>query len=281
MVEKASYIHRRCSAIAWARRAVPETTYVVLLVLGLAPISPALAEFRYIWTDKNGSEHVTRDKPSMNISYELITVPDDLAWRNPPNMAGELAIDKTWSTQDLFKQLAPSVYWLESRYTTFGTPPETTYGSAVAITDELALTNCHVVGSDKKTLRLGGGKSELATDVELVAANFDADRCVIRVKGLVLQPIRGIRAVSALAVGETLYAIGNPRGLQRTISQGLLSGIRDEEEVRLLQTTAPISPGSSGGGLFDGRGNLIGITSLTLVDSQNLNFAVPAEDFWK
>jgi S1-C subfamily serine protease len=51
--------------------------------------------------------------------------------------------------------------------------------------------------------------------------------------------------------------------------------------LRFLQTTAPISPGSSGGGLFDGRGNLVGVTSFTLKGAQNINFAIPAEDFWK
>jgi S1-C subfamily serine protease len=51
--------------------------------------------------------------------------------------------------------------------------------------------------------------------------------------------------------------------------------------MRFLQTTAPISPGSSGGGLFDGSGNLVAITSMSLRGAQNINFAIPAEDFWK
>jgi S1-C subfamily serine protease len=138
-----------------------------------------------------------------------------------------------------------------------------------------------VVGDGKAALRLGAGKTEWATDVELVAANYDGDRCVIKVRGLKLEPIGGIRLISNLDIGESVYAIGNPRGLQRTISEGLVSGVRDQSDGRLIQTTAPISSGSSGGGLFDALGNLIGITALTLANSQNLNFAVPAEDFWK
>jgi hypothetical protein len=50
--------------------------------------------------------------------------------------------------------------------------------------------------------------------------------------------------------------------------------------VRYVQTSAPISPGSSGGGLFDERGNLLGITSFKIDDAENLNFAIAAEDFW-
>jgi S1-C subfamily serine protease len=49
----------------------------------------------------------------------------------------------------------------------------------------------------------------------------------------------------------------------------------------MLQTTAPISPGSSGGGLFDERGNLVGITTSSLRSAQSVNFAIPAEDFWQ
>jgi serine protease Do len=96
-----------------------------------------------------------------------------------------------------------------------------------------------------------------------------------------LNPVPGIRPFEALEVGETVYAIGNPLKLDRTLSEGLLSGKREAGERRYLQTTAPISPGSSGGGLFDARGNLLGITSFTLKGAQSLNFAIPAEDYWK
>jgi serine protease Do len=271
-VRRRECAHSRCK---W-----PVLSCPIALSLVLTFATSAKAELRYVWTDKDGTEHVTHEAPGVRTAFQIITVPDDIAWRSQPTMAAELATDKKLSAQELFKQVAPSIYWLESRTTAFGSAPVVTYGSAVAITEDLALTNCHVVGTGKESLRMGGGKSEIATDVELVAANFDTDRCVVKVRGLVLQPIQGIRQASSLDVGEIVYAIGNPRGLQRTISQGLLSGVREMTEGRFIQTTAPISPGSSGGGLFDSRGNLIGITTLTLVNSQNLNFAVPAQDFW-
>jgi S1-C subfamily serine protease len=69
------------------------------------------------------------------------------------------------------------------------------------------------------------------------------------------------------------------------MASGVLSGIREERGYSYVQTTAPISPGSSGGGLFDARGNLVGITTMVLVGSerlnQSLNFAIPAEVFAK
>lgn len=64
-------------------------------------------------------------------------------------------------------------------------------------------------------------------------------------------------------------------GLERTVSEGIVSGIRGHEPGEWLQLSAPISPGSSGGGLFDLQGRLVGLTTFTLRESQNLNFAVP------
>src|SRR5262252_2850297 len=64
-----------------------------------------------------------------------------------------------------------------------------------------------------------------------------------------------------LVVGDEVFAIGTPRGLAQTLSSGLVSAIRDfGEGYRHIQTTSPISPGSSGGGLFDDHGRLVGIT---------------------
>jgi hypothetical protein len=86
-----------------------------------------------------------------------------------------------------------------------------------------------------------------------------------------------IRASNTLAVGERVYAIGSPQGLELSLSEGIVSGLRPARDGKLIQTTAAISHGSSGGGLFDAAGHLIGITTFTIRDSQGLNFAIPAE----
>jgi serine protease Do len=238
----------------------------------------AAAEQRYAWTDNEGIRHFTKEAPRNSISYSIVAVPDGISWRRPPQMNAEIPADKKLSSQDLFKQVSRSVLWVEREAHAGGS---ITYGSAVAISENLVLTNCHVVGTGKETLRVGDDGQNLTENVELEAADFDADRCVLRVKGLQLRPIGGVRLISGLEIGEIVYAIGNPHGLRRTISQGLISGVRDLEDARFVQTTAAISPGSSGGGLFDTRGNLVAITTFTLKNSQELNFAVPAEDFWK
>ena len=80
-------------------------------------------------------------------------------------------------------------------------------------------------------------------------------------------------------VGEEIYAIGSPLGLKNTISNGIISGVRDNEGYKDIQITAPISPGSSGGALLNAMGKVIGITYACIENGQNLNFAIPVADF--
>ena len=88
--------------------------------------------------------------------------------------------------------------------------------------------------------------------------------------------------IKALHTASGVITIGSPKGLPHTLGSGLLSGLRKlEGEADYIQTTAPVSEGSSGGGLFDDRGNLIGVTTFTVRDSQNLNFAIAASAFWR
>ncbi|MDD5772247.1 MAG: S1C family serine protease [bacterium] len=78
-----------------------------------------------------------------------------------------------------------------------------------------------------------------------------------------------------LVAGEDIVAIGNPAGLEGTISKGIISGIRKSGVVKFIQITAPISPGSSGGPVFNLKGKVIGIATAYLDVGQNLNFAMP------
>jgi hypothetical protein len=79
-----------------------------------------------------------------------------------------------------------------------------------------------------------------------------------------------------MAVGDEVFVAGNPQGLEGTFSQGIVSGIRDVESGTLLQITAPISPGSSGGPVLNSEGKVVGISVATFTSGQNLNFAIPA-----
>jgi S1-C subfamily serine protease len=80
-----------------------------------------------------------------------------------------------------------------------------------------------------------------------------------------------------LVVGERVIAIGSPQGLENSVSDGILSAIREVDSVRYLQITAPISPGSSGGPVLDSAGQMIGVATFQFKKGQNLNFAVAAD----
>jgi S1-C subfamily serine protease len=78
-------------------------------------------------------------------------------------------------------------------------------------------------------------------------------------------------------IGDHIITLGNPKGLQRTISDGLISGIRQNGKSRFYQMSAPISPGSSGGPVLNDRGEVIGVSTFTFLEAQNINFAVPSK----
>ena len=94
-----------------------------------------------------------------------------------------------------------------------------------------------------------------------------------------LKAVSGIRNFTDLEIGERVYSISTAQGFEKTIAEGIISGLLSEP--RIIQTTAPISPGSSGGGLFDNSGNLIGITFITRKESQNINFAIAADSYFE
>jgi S1-C subfamily serine protease len=152
-------------------------------------------------------------------------------------------------------------------------------GSGVAVSDRLLLTNCHVV-MDHPVIRIV--RDDEVGEATLVGGDRNTDRCIIKSSSRALMPVPGVRAYKDLAVGERVFAVGTPHALERTLSEGLVSGLRQHAGIDMVQTTAPLSPGSSGGGLFDDRGNLIGITTLaSIYGAQNLNFAIAASAFWQ
>jgi len=175
----------------------------------------------------------------------------------------------------LFKIASPAVYAVLGQATALAT----SQGSAVAVSSKEAITNCHVVAR-AKTITLANATKRLRAEV--IAADRKTDRCYLRVLDGELVPVPGFRDYASLSVGETVFTIGSPEGLINTLGDGLLSGLRRSEDgIEYIQITAPVSPGSSGGGAFDDRGNLIGITTFTVRDAQNLNFAIAASHFWR
>jgi hypothetical protein len=138
------------------------------------------------------------------------------------------------------------------------------------------ITNLHLVRHAKTIAAKLWNGSFLRID-EVVGTADESDLVILKADAQDL-PGAQIAAPNSVAIGDSVIAIGNPLGLESALSTGVVSGFRDMPEIgHVIQTTAPISPGSSGGGLFDRQGRLIGVTSSTLAGGQNLNFAIPTE----
>ncbi|HVS89309.1 MAG TPA: tetratricopeptide repeat-containing serine protease family protein [Candidatus Acidoferrum sp.] len=174
------------------------------------------------------------------------------------------------SPQQLYKRLSPSVFVVETLDTSGSVVAK---GSAVAITSGEVVTNRHVI-EEGVSWRLRRGSQTWPSIITHL--DPDHDLCQLKAKGLATRPVL-VRSSTTLAVGERVFAIGAPEGLELTMSEGLVSGLREYENAHLIQTSAPISPGSSGGGLFDAQGRLVGITTFFFKEGQNLNFALPGE----
>ena len=145
-------------------------------------------------------------------------------------------------------------------------------------TDGRIVTNYHVIkGASSAIVKLSDGAFY---DVDGVVA-FDKarDLAVIKAHGQTF-PVVTLGNSDRVQVGEEIVAIGSPLSLESTVSSGIVSGIRTikEEGGKFLQITAPISPGSSGGPLFNMAGEVVGITTLYLKGGENLNFAIPVND---
>jgi serine protease Do len=123
-------------------------------------------------------------------------------------------------------------------------------------------------------------QGETVIETAVSQGHSETDRCVLSMGKPTLQHALGMRKYSEMRVGEPVYTIGSPRGLERSLGQGIISGLRRVEGRPLVQTTAQISAGSSGGGLFDQYGNLVGITTFRLKDSEGLNFAIAVDDYF-
>jgi len=160
-------------------------------------------------------------------------------------------------------------------------------GSGFFITDEgHVLTNAHVVeGEQDITLTVFHGleSTEAQTvlhEVEILAVNPYWDLALLKVDEAELE---GVRVVSIpfgrmeeLRVGERVFAIGNPHGLERSVTQGIVStSNRANAGMLYIQTTAAINPGNSGGPLFNLRGEMIGVNTWHIPGAEGLNFSIP------
>lgn len=146
-------------------------------------------------------------------------------------------------------------------------------GSGFFVSKDIIATNFHVIeNASRGYVKLVNQQSKVNIE-GVVGIDKSNDLCLLKVNAensfLELGNFKNVET------GETIYVAGNPRGLEGTFSQGIVSSVRTMNDTKLLQITAPISPGSSGGPVVNNQGLVVGVSVATFKDGQSLNFAVP------
>lgn len=152
--------------------------------------------------------------------------------------------------------------------------------------DGFLLTNFHVIeGETQITVEVyHQGTAELQRksykQIRIVAMNKFADLTLLKIEDKDAPKFKFVSfgSADAMAVGEGVFAVGSPLGLERTVTEGILSTKTRQLAGELyLQTTAQINPGNSGGPLFNLRGEVVGITNMKITFGEGLGFAIPVE----
>ncbi len=156
---------------------------------------------------------------------------------------------------------------------------ETALGSGFLISaDGQIVTNYHVIkDAHSAIVKLSNGSFFPVSGV--VASDAKKDLAIIKVNGKNL-PFLPLTNVDKVQVGSHVVAIGSPLGLEGTVSDGVVSAIRDSDGVKWIQTTAPVSHGNSGGPLLDMGNHVVGVITMGINPGagQNLNFAIPSDE---
>jgi len=187
----------------------------------------------------------------------------------------------TESMAVLFERVSPSVVSIQVTKINKVKPQrrfETVVGSGVVIErDGQVLTNAHVVdGAASLSVTLDSGTR---TPARVLGMDTVTDLALLRIEASSALPVARLGDSSALHVGDEVVAIGNPMGLEQTMTRGIVSGLNrilpGLAEQPMIQTDAPINPGNSGGPLVDRCGAVVGINTFISEEANSIGFALP------
>lgn len=197
-------------------------------------------------------------------AIKLLTVMSALLYALP--IHGQLAL----TTAQIAKKVTPSVVVIQGKSSSGDV-----LGSGFIVSkDGKIVTNLHVV-RDMKTATVQMANGEIFDSVSVLAIDERRDLAVLQIAGFNL-PLLEFGNSDVVTVGESVVIVGSPRGLEGTVTAGILSSVRDSGDgFKILQTDAAVNPGNSGGPLLNSKGQAIGVVSSKLRSAENLNFAIP------
>jgi len=181
---------------------------------------------------------------------------------------------KSSSLKELFKTADNTVVFISAGGKVQGSGVSIKNENLLALgsTGTLIVTNAHIVGDFKNVTIITNKKTKIVGEV--VVIDKTSDLALVQIEGIAFKISTLAPADVQLDVGENVFTVGSPKGMSNSLSEGIISGFRQRGLTSIIQTTSAISKGSSGGGLFDRNGKLIGITTFKIIDGENVNFAV-------
>ncbi len=280
--------------------------YVVLLALVSAGVLPATADVLQLKDKASITGKILaqkRDQVVVDVGYTVLVIPTSqivkisktdapdtttaTAPAPPPSSANpstlHAGIYQTADAPPAIKDVRELVNQLGEAVVQVSTPGGLGSGFIVN-TDGFLITNFHVIEDETEisveVYHQNNGQLERKTykDVKIIAINKFADIALLKIDDADAPKFSRVLLgdSEALAVGESVFAIGSPLGLERTVTEGIVSTKTRELQGDLyLQTTAQINPGNSGGPLFNLRGEVVGITNMKITSGEGLGFAIP------
>ncbi len=216
---------------------------------------------------KGGIDRIEQDQPAM-VPTPSIVSPQAVA---PMQIAASTPAAMT--PAEIFKRVSPAVVVITTH--TFDGQSGLASGFIVEPRGVI-VTNCHVLAqAEQAEVRLNDGRTFPIRDV--LDWDIPKDLLVFSIEGDGL-PTVPLADPKQVEIGQPVFVIGNPLGLEYSISDGLLAGVRYERNAKWLQFSAPISQGNSGGPVLNTQGQVLGVVSFMLTQGQNVNFAIASDE---
>lgn len=207
--------------------------------------------------DESGKATNNADTDSIIASVEIADMDSAASRKETPK-----------SAQEIFQENSPSTVTILT--------DNDQLGSGFFIRPDLIATNYHVIEGARRVIFKTMDSDKTYNIDGFVSVNKGNDLALLKTTEMVGVPLT--ISQRSIAEGEPVYVIGSPQGLSATISDGIISGKRNMFDNNLIQITAPISPGSSGGPVFNHFGEVVGVAVLQSKRGQNLNFAIPSKE---
>ena len=283
--------HWSRSRRSWVRRTLQA---VCCLAVGSLAAAPASADIIELQTGQKIEGDVLKERPEelvVDIGVDVVRIPlvqikkrtstDKVKAPVPTNKEDGTFITANDLPQTSVKELS---FQFGEGVVLIQTPGG--LGSGFIINDRgFCVTNYHVIERETRIAATIYHKNEQGDftrrridDVKIIALNPYFDLALVQIpeqKDLKFQPVY-LAKTSDIREGDQVFAIGNPLGLERSVSQGIVSTRnRNFEGITYIQTTTQINPGNSGGPLFNLKGEVVGVTNMKLIFGEGLGFAIP------